>query len=137
MAIKMRKQIFALLALISCLPMHAAAENFCVGNTGQLFAALTAAAQSAEASAIRIRAGTYVLTARLNYNAASDLHLSGGWQGASGSCTSQIADPDVTYLTGPANTPVLRAVLPSNGSTSFTVTGLTLAGFVSLPDDQY
>lgn len=123
----MRTLVLILVAFIGSWTTQAVAEDFCVDTTAELYAALTAAAQSTAATNIRVHTGTYVLTSRLNYLASSDLHLSGGWQGASGACTSRSFDPDLTVLLGPANAPVMFVSLPANGLTNFTATGITFA----------
>jgi hypothetical protein len=121
-----------LVAAIACWSTRAAAEDYCVGTPAQLFAALTSAAQSSSASAIRVRSGLYILSSRLNYSAASDLHISGGWEPAPLDpeqlpCATRTLDPGLTVLLGAANTPVMFVSLPADGFTSFTATGLHFA----------
>ncbi|MBL8299424.1 MAG: right-handed parallel beta-helix repeat-containing protein [Rhodanobacteraceae bacterium] len=126
-----RSQIIRLLLMLSMALVVAGgmsparAEIWCVSTPGELLAALASAADSVESTEIRVRTGTYFLTTRLNYNSASSLQVSGGWQGSPGNCSSRITAPGQTRLFAAiANTAVMRVQLPTAGATSVTLTGL-------------
>ena len=65
------RRLFAFVALAAAADT-AAAASFCITNVSQLQTALTTAASNGEDDTIYIRNGTYLLTAELNYYAASD-----------------------------------------------------------------
>jgi hypothetical protein len=96
----------------------------CVGNAGELRTAL-GEANAADADSpflIQLRTGTYVNDGGagasfevLPHRAGQIVELSGGWEGANGSCQSRSYGPLRTVLKGTANRPALYFLLSSAG----------------------
>jgi hypothetical protein len=122
--------LFAL-ALIS-LSAAASAQVFCVSTSPQLINALSAA-QGGTASMIRLRIGTYLLSASANAPAltiadTSDLSISGGWNTG---CTAQIAtSPDQTILDAQGTGALLNIDYPDGSSHEVDFSMLSFRGGV-------
>jgi hypothetical protein len=100
----------------------APAADFCVGNSGELQAALDTAASNNESDTIRIRAGDYpVPPGGFDYSPTSaanlddDLALSGGWLPFLFVCGLFTGDASQTILDGSGTDPVMQISLPSLG----------------------
>jgi len=122
-----------LLALLSALPIPAArAEVFCVSTAAQFRSALTDAAGSVSATEIRVREGFYSLPAAnaqsisLQYSANSDLKISGGWTGASNTCTTQSGTADGTVLSASGVGRLFNVYLLSGAATQFEISTIGL-----------
>lgn len=98
------------LALVG-LATSAEAAVYCVETPGQLQAALTAAAASADDDEIRLRSGDYLHTFALDYYGQHPdaLHISGGWTSFQGTpCGVQQADARLTRLDGGGDHQIMR-----------------------------
>lgn len=72
------------------------AATYCADDTTELVAALASAAQSAEDDDVRVRSGTFSLTADIFVVLNGALRLSGGW---SASCLVQSSSPGSSRIT--------------------------------------
>lgn len=103
---------------LTLLAIEARAELYCVGSPAQLVNAISAA-QGGGASEIRVRSGTYNLTATAGAPALSiadttDLIVSGGWNV---DCSAQVAlGPDMTVLNAQNGGRLLDIVFPPGSS---------------------
>lgn len=107
--------------LLACAPFVAAGPAQaltirCVGNAGQLAAALLEAGSAGAGSPflIQLRAGTYVNDGGpgasfdlMPHRADQIVELSGGWSGPDGSCQNRGYGPSRTVLAGTASRPAL------------------------------
>lgn len=120
----------SLLLLLIALPWTAHAEPpYCVSTATELDAAFGAAAQSTEASEIRVKEGFYALAPiggsvfALQTASSSNLTISGGWAGAN--CSSQVLDPEATVLSGGGSKGVMRFFLVSQAQTEIEISNLS------------
>jgi hypothetical protein len=127
----MRTPLLILLVL-AALPCAARAEPaYCVATATELASAFSSAAQSPEASEIRVKEGFYSLGATggsgsniaLQTASTSSLTISGGWAGAN--CSSQVLDPESTVLSGGGVKGVVRFFLVSQAETEIDISNLS------------
>lgn len=120
------------IALVA-LATEARAELYCVGSPAQLVNAISAA-QGGGASEIRVRSGTYNLTATANTPAlsiadTSDLIVSGGWNV---DCTTQVAlGPEMTVLNAQNSGRLLDINYPPGSSHEIAFSMMSFRGGVS------
>lgn len=108
-----RAMAAALLALALALPSAAArAATYCVTNSSELQAALTAAAASPADDEVRVRQGVYVtFTSTFTYTSQNPgwFFITGGWVEANGNtCGAQVRNAAATVLTGAGQRQVLQ-----------------------------
>ena len=125
----------SMLVLAGFAATPATAATFCAENAVQLQAALAAADGNGQHDQIRIRAGTYDVSALdLTYNAAAsesfDLDVSGGWsQFFDNPCGQQLSSsPWDTVLDGGGSHRVMQLFLDSDAGGDVTVRQLTFLG---------
>lgn len=130
---RMMRLSMPVLAGLAAAPAMAA--TFCAESALQLQAALATADGNGQHDQIRIRAGTYDVSALdLTYNAAAsedfDLDLSGGWsQFFDNPCGQQLtASPWDTVLDGGGSHRVMQVFFDSDGGGDLTVRQLTFLG---------
>lgn len=108
----------------------ARAELYCVSTAAQLRSAFVNAAASASASEIRVRNGFYALPAAdatstsLRYSGASDLEVSGGWDGLNGSCTDRFGPQESTVLSADGVGRLLDIFIPFGASNTIILRNL-------------
>ena len=121
-------------ALVLCLlGINAQAEILCVATAAQLRAALQSAEDSATATEIRVRKGTYSLPAAsalgksLEYRGESDLMMTGGWENST--CTTQSKDGrEDTVLSADGMGRLFYAYLKAGAATEFHIERLSFRG---------
>lgn len=118
-----------ILILLNLLPGTARAEPpYCVATASELQSAFSGAAQSPEASEIRVKEGFYALGSiggsvfALQTASTSSLKISGGWSGSA--CSSQVLDPENTVLSG-GGKGVLRFFLVAQAETVVEISNLS------------
>jgi hypothetical protein len=127
----MTRQLSLIALLLSVASLPAQAEVYCVSTTAQMRTSIINAAVSPEASEIRIRKGFYSLPAAdeqsvsLQYSSASDLTMTGGWDGTAGQCTDQQSAPDTTVLSAAGTGRLLSIFLLSGAATRLELRNLS------------
>jgi hypothetical protein len=115
--------------LLALSPVARAEPPYCVATATDLEDAFSDAADSPEASEIRVKEGFYSLAAiggsvvALQTASASSVKISGGWAGSD--CSSQVPDPEATILSGGGSKSVMRFFLVSQGETDVEISNLS------------